>query len=120
VTADDEAGGREQALIQSRFRASNDHLRWTAASHGFEAADRAPFTCECCDPNCYEIVMLSITEYEQVRAHPARFLLAAGHEDPEATDALIIEAERGYAIVEKIGTAGKEAAHFHLRTSRTA
>jgi hypothetical protein len=54
--------------------------------------------------------MLSIAEYEQVREHPSRFLLVAGHEDPEAAHERIVEAENGYAIVEKVGQAQLEAA----------
>jgi hypothetical protein len=74
-----------------------------------------PFLCECADPGCFEAVMLSLEEYEQVRAHPSRFVLVAGHEDVEAAHERIVEAEEGYAIVEKVGAAGAEAARLHER-----
>ena len=54
--------------------------------------------------------MLSIDEYEHIRAHPTWFLLVTGHEDEEATMERIVDAEQGYAVVEKIGVAGEEAA----------
>lgn len=59
--------------------------------------------------------MLSIEEYERVRAHPSWFVLVAGHEDAEVAHERIVEAERGYAIVEKLGDAGVEAARLYER-----
>jgi hypothetical protein len=59
--------------------------------------------------------MLSIEEYEHIREHPTWFLLVAGHEDEEATHERIVSAEQGYAVVEKIGDAGAEAARLHPR-----
>jgi hypothetical protein len=53
--------------------------------------------------------MLSLPAYEQVRAHPGRFLLCAGHESDDDLE-LIVEAEAGYGVVEKLGEAGVEAA----------
>jgi hypothetical protein len=46
---------------------------------------------------------------------PSRFLLVAGHEDAEALHERVIEAEAGYAVVEKVGTVGREAARLHRR-----
>jgi hypothetical protein len=63
--------------------------------------------------------MLSLDEYEGLRTHPGRFLLVAGHEDAEATYERIVEAENGYAIVEKLGVAGREAARLDPRHTRT-
>lgn len=114
---DDEARAHKLAANQSRFRRANDRLRRAAYSHRFEAGDRVPFLCECADPGCFEAVMLSLEEYERVREHPSRFVLVAGHEDAEAAQERIVEAERGYAIVEKVGDAGAEAARLHERAS---
>jgi hypothetical protein len=109
MPTDDEARAYKVAANQSRFRRSNERLQRAAYSHRFEPTDRVPFLCECADPGCFEAVMLSLEEYEQVRAHPARFVLVAGHEEPETTHERIVEAERGYAVVEKVGQAGAEA-----------
>jgi hypothetical protein len=114
---DEEARAHKLAANQSRFRRSNERLERAAHSHRFDAADRVPFLCECADPDCFEAVMLSIAEYEQVRQHPSRFLLVAGHEDPEAAHERIVEAENGYAIVEKVGHAGLEAARLDERNT---
>jgi hypothetical protein len=112
-------GGRAHKLAanQSRFRRANERVERAARSHRFRATDRAPFLCECADPGCFEAVMLSIEEYERVRAHPTWFLLVAGHEDPESAHEQIIEAESGYAIVEKVGQAGRQAARFDDRNT---
>ena len=115
MSIDEEARAHKVAANQSRFRRSNERLERAAFSHRFEAGDRLPFLCECADPGCFEAVMLSIAEYEEVRTHPARFLVVAGHEELEAAHERVIEAENGYAIVEKVGQAGSEAARLHER-----
>lgn len=83
MSVDEEARAHKLAASQSRFRRTNERLERAAYSHRFEAADRLPFLCECADPGCFEAVWLSMAEYERVRAHPSRFVLVAGHEDPE-------------------------------------
>lgn len=116
----DEARDRKLALNQSTFRSANERIVRAAQSHHFEASQRVPFICECADPGCHETVMLSLVDYEAVRAHADRFFLVAGHEDAAETRERILEAERGHAVVEKIGTAGVEAERLDPRThSRT-
>jgi len=115
VAKDAEAGARKLAMNQSAFRNSNERLRSRAYSHRFETRQRVPFICECGDENCFETVMLSIEEYEHIRDHPTWFLLVAGHEDEEATHERVVDAEQGYAVVEKVGTAGEEAMRLHSR-----
>ena len=105
----------ELAMNQSAFRDANERLEHAAKNHHFEGQYRFPFVCECGDRHCHETVMLSINEYEHIRAHPSWFLLVAGHEDEDASHERIIEAERGYATVETIGTAGAEAARLNPR-----
>jgi hypothetical protein len=113
--SDEEARAHKFAANQSRFRRSNERLQRAAYSHGFKADDRVPFLCECADPGCFEAVWLSTNEYEQVRAYPSRFVLVAGHEEEDTAHERIVEAESGYAIVEKVGTAGLEAARLESR-----
>jgi hypothetical protein len=118
VTLDDERA-RELAVNESHSRTANERLRRAALSHRFEADQRLPFVCECADQGCREIVMLSLEDYERVRAQPCWFLLVAGHEDAEAAHERIVEAENGYAIVEKLGAAGVLADRLDpRRTSR--
>ena len=135
MATNEEARAHKLAANQSRFRRSNERLQRGAYAHGFKASDRVPFLCECADPGCFEAVMLSMEEYERVREHPSRFVLdvtwvtqvddcvghaavcelVAGHEDAEAAYERIIEAEKGYAIVEKLGAAGTATARLDER-----
>lgn len=117
MRSDDEARAFKLAMNQSTFRSANERLRRAADSHRFRREDRVPFICECGDENCREIVMLTIEDYEHIRSHPTWFLLVAGHEDEDAAQERIVDAERGYAVVEKVGTAGEEAARLDERIS---
>lgn len=111
----DEARARKVALNQSTFRDANERIELAAQSHHFGASQRVPYICECADPSCRELVMLSLVDYEAIRAHPDRFLLVAGHEDEGETHERILEAEQGYVVVEKIGAAGVEAERLDPR-----
>ena len=51
--------------------------------------------------------MVSPIDYDLVREHPRRFLLAAGHVDAKAAHGRILEAENGYAIIERVGGPGR-------------
>jgi len=115
MRAVDDKRALELAMNESAARTSNERLSRMAISHRFAPYQRVPFACECVDATCHEIVMLNLEQYERVRTHPRRFLLVAGHEDDETTHEQIVEAENGYAIVEKIGVAGREAARLDPR-----
>ena len=115
MKADDETRALKFATNESASRSSNERLSRSAASFQFEPDTHVPFICECVDPSCRETVMLNPEEYERVRAHSDRFLLVAGHEDPESQHERILEAEHGYVIVEKVGAAGAEATRLDPR-----
>jgi hypothetical protein len=66
----------------------------------------AGFVCECGQLGCNAIVELTLGEYEQVRARPRRFLVVDGH--GAGFDTVIDRRER-YAIVAKLGAAGRKA-----------
>jgi hypothetical protein len=119
MAADDERRALHVAAVQSTARAGNERTRKIALRERFEYTQRVPFLCECADRSCTEIVMLSLADYERIREHPSRFLLVAGHEDAEADYERIVEAENGYAVVEKIGVAGEEAVRLDTRRFRT-
>jgi len=115
MRADGEERALKLAMNASAARTSNERLSRMAISHRFAPYQRVPFVCECADARCHETVMLSLEEYERVRTHPSRFLLVAGHEDAETTNQRIVEAENGYAIVEKVGGVGREATRLDPR-----
>lgn len=65
------------------------------------------FRCECARLGCDQVVELTIDEYEQVRAHPRRFVLVQGHEVP-IEDTLLVSGT-GWVVVEKRDVAGAVA-----------
>jgi hypothetical protein len=46
--------------------------------------DEPGFRCECARLGCNQVIALTLPEYERVRAHSRRFVVAPGHELPEA------------------------------------
>jgi len=89
------------ARAQTIFRAGNEALRRAADSRD----GAVPFLCECGDERCFTRISLTSAEYEEVRAHPRRFLVAPGHE----ADERVIALNDGYAVVEKDAAAGEIA-----------
>lgn len=59
------------------------------------------FFCECGDLACMAKIPLRQREYEEVRAHPARFFVAAGHQIP-AVERVVSTTDR-FLVVEKLG-----------------
>lgn len=92
------------AKTESLFRHVNERIAETAER--FEA-DEVTVVCECSDSGCTERIDAPLVEYERVRAEPAQFLLAGGHQDKRIERT--VRAARGYRIVEKLGLAGQIA-----------
>jgi hypothetical protein len=94
------AGGGTEAKriahVESLFREVNERI--AEGAERFQA-DEAEFVCECADAHCTTRVEATLTEYEEVRADGATFLLVPGHED-ERVEA-VIELADGHAVVEK-------------------
>jgi hypothetical protein len=72
------SGGPDERVTRSEaVRDANDEIRDAAKRH--DVNERVPFLCECVDPRCTEIIRLSLTEYDEVRAEPTGFVVAPGH-----------------------------------------
>jgi hypothetical protein len=67
----------------------------------------AAFRCECAALGCTRLIEMTPREYEHVRAHPRRFLVAIGHDIPEVET--IVEVHPQYVVVEKREAAGRLA-----------
>jgi hypothetical protein len=65
------------------------------------------FRCECARLGCNQLIELSVHEYEEIRAHPRRFVLVPGHQLSDIET--VIETRPGYVIVEKQDQAGEVA-----------
>jgi hypothetical protein len=87
----------EIARNEAFFRAVNEGI--AEASERFESQE-AEFLCECGDARCTHRIEVPLKEYENVREHPARFLVQRGHHLPEVEE--VVKRKHRYAIVEKV------------------
>ena len=93
----------QAAKNESTFRKANEELEQKAAEFGFEE-ERTPYLCECEEERCTNLVGLTRTEYEAVRANPKSFVLVPGHQE---TDDIVLREEAAFIVIEKIGEEGK-------------
>jgi hypothetical protein len=54
---------------RTRTRTANERIERAAAA--IDAADAFPFLCECPDPECVQMIRLTLDQYARVREHPA-------------------------------------------------
>ncbi len=95
----DDVGAARVARNEAAFRKVNE-----AIERGRETRDGlVGFVCECGRLGCNEIIELTVSEYEAVRADARRFAVRPGHQ----TDAEEVIEDRGrYLVVTKRGSAG--------------
>jgi hypothetical protein len=101
---EDEAQARI-ARNESIFRDVNEAIE----SGHWPGEEDAPvaFRCECARLGCSRLIEITVGEYERVRAHSRRFLVASDH-DLSAVET-VVETYPGYVVVEKRGEAGRLA-----------
>lgn len=100
----DDAQQRRVAENEAAARNVNDALE--AHSPG-ERRSPAAFLCECSRLQCHHFIEITPRDYERVRAHPCRFIVHPGHEEPEVET--IVDAHSDYVVVEKQAEAGRVA-----------
>lgn len=88
------------------FREANEGIRKAAAEQGLDGGE-IPFLCECADPTCRTVIVLTLHDYQHVRSSPRRFLNAPDHEHAGLGLAKVVERRDGWTIVEKTGRAGE-------------
>jgi hypothetical protein len=88
------------------FREANDGIREAAEEHLLDGDERVPFLCECADPNCRELVRLTLGEYQLIRSDPRLFVNIPGHQASAHGWAEAIAGRDGHVVVEKVGPAG--------------
>jgi len=102
---------RRIAANEAVFREVNEGIargQWPG-----EEDDPVSFRCECARLGCNVLVTLSVHEYERVRAHPRRFIVAPGHELAEVES--VVQNGANYVVVEKEDQAGDVAEEFDPR-----
>jgi hypothetical protein len=80
------------------FRDVNERINTLA--NGWRSGQPQELVCECSDETCTVSISVSSAEYEAIRAHAGRFLVAPGHED-ELTERLV-ETAAGFSVVQKL------------------
>jgi hypothetical protein len=90
--------GTRIGLNEALFREVNERVK--GINVGFsDDGDEAEFICECGDESCTERVVMTLTDYERVRAEPRRFAVRPGHEVHELEE--VVERTGTYLVVQK-------------------
>jgi hypothetical protein len=90
---------KQRAANESRFREANEKLELKVVELSMTEM-RTPYFCECDDPNCTSILMLTIPEYEAVRSRPTQFVVTPNH---ESSPDRVVDQREGFTIIEKTG-----------------
>jgi hypothetical protein len=85
------------ARNEALFRDVNERIRDLRDEAG---RDLVEFLCECGDDDCVERIALSPDEYEEVRADPVLFAVAAGHVVPQVER--VVAANERFETVRKL------------------
>lgn len=86
------------ARNETVFRAANELLR--ERTRELADLERRPYLCECSDPRCTDVLLLTEEEYRAARSHPRRFLVVRGHAHEGE---VVVDAADGHELVEKPG-----------------
>jgi uncharacterized protein (DUF1499 family) len=102
------------ARNENFFREVNERINEKAESHGLDS-HRYEFFCECSDTTCLERVLLTLSEYEQIRSEPMRFVVKKNHVIGEIEQ--VVETVPGHEVIEKHGEAGRIAIELEAEGS---
>ena len=97
---------RQERLARNEalFREVNERVRAIATVHGRDS-HVYEFFCECSNADCTFQLQTTLAEYEAVREHGDRFLIAPQHSLPEIE--VVVEKHPEWWVVEKQGKAGE-------------
>jgi hypothetical protein len=96
----------KDARTQALFREVNEQIEQSPGGTRTDGHDR--FICECGNLDCMQQIELTRAEYEHVRGHASRFIVALNHENPE-TESIVEQNER-FAVVETYAGAASQIA----------
>ncbi len=111
---DDVATAERVARNDAVFRDANEKIGRAADEHSIDGA--IPFICECANPECRDIVLVTRADYQRIRSNPVHFLNAPGHEVAAKGWARVVADHGHYVTVEKIGRAGEVATELDPRS----
>jgi hypothetical protein len=102
--------GRESRRLENQqtFRAANERQRERAGTL-IGAGDPVPFLCECADPRCTQVLLLTLEAYGDVRSGgDGRFVVVPNHELVEGE--VVVEAGEHFWVTEKPHSAQEQDA----------
>jgi len=100
------------ALNEALFRDVNERVRAIAAVHGDD--DHVyEFYCECSNSDCTFQLRATLAEYEAVRAHSTRFVIAPEHATPEIE--VVVERTENWWVIKKQGEPAELVAELDPR-----
>ena len=102
------------ARSQSLFRDVNERVREINAAFNV-VLPLGDWICECAVQECSERISMTSEEYEAVRAHSARFIVAPRDEHLVPEVEVVVERTDRYWVLEKVGEAGELAAKVDPR-----
>ena len=104
-----------RAENEAVFRGANERLEKYAVTNVNDDLGRVlPFLCECDRTDCTQVVLVTLSEYERVRANSRRSVLAKGHDNQEI-ERVVEETDR-FAVTEKFGVAAEAYGDLDPRT----
>lgn len=89
---------RRIGLNEAVFREANERIQELNQTFA-TFTDELVLVCECGDGKCVEQITMPPAEYEELRADPAQFAIAPGHEIPDVER--VIAQRDGYDVVRK-------------------
>jgi hypothetical protein len=107
---------RQRRLAQNEalYREVNERVNDQTQRQALTLEEPGVYMCECSNLDCTLRIEVPLSEYEAVRAFPRRFMVAAGHDIPEAET--IVERASGSWVVEKQDEAGELAEQLDPRS----
>ena len=91
------------AQNEARFREANEQIQGKVLELG-APEHPAPYLCECDDPGCTVVVLLTVEQYEDVRSASRRFVVAARHQNPGDR---VLREHDAFTVIEKTGEEGR-------------
>ena len=98
-------GRRREAANQAVFRHVNEEICGAYEALGTDGVPT--LVCECGEGTCLAMIQVALEEYRAVRANPRRFIVASGHEAPEAER--VVERHDRWSVVETFAEAAAVA-----------
>jgi hypothetical protein len=93
---------RRSAENQALFRRVNDRIK--LLNEVFEVfSPYGDWTCECMDMQCVAVVKMTLAEYDDVRRHSERFLVAPAEQHVLPDIEQVVERTDRFWLVEKAG-----------------